>query len=170
MIGLPGAAEGRPGDDFSCQEFVRDLIDAEIDRSGIGADIVGKPRFQGSIVGEPCRVRRIFQRLLPHCRAVDAEYAHQISRLPAELGFLAGRKAHDLRVELKLLEGQRGLLERPAAQPAGIDRSSSCGVQRPAAPAQPPSASGATRYMALKLNGRREASCLPFFLNEYARR
>ncbi|WP_245442316.1 hypothetical protein [Mesorhizobium hawassense] len=42
--------------------------------------------------------------------------------MPAELGLLAGWKAHHLRVEFELLEGQRGPFERPAGQPAGIDR------------------------------------------------
>lgn len=121
MIGLSCAAEGRPRDDLLRQEFVRDFVDAEIDRRDIGADIVGKLFLQRRIVREPRGIRCVFQRLLADRSTFDAEDPHQIRGLPSEFGLLARGKAHHLRIEFELLEGQPGPLQRPAAQPAGID-------------------------------------------------
>ena len=122
MVGAADAAEGRPRDDLPGQKLLRDFVDAEVDGRRIGFDIVDQPRLQRRIGGEPRIVRRVLQAFLGDGVAVDPEYPHEIGGLPAELGLLAGGKADHLRVELELLEGEIGRIDRPAGQPAGIDR------------------------------------------------
>ena len=77
--------------------------------------------FSAASCREPRGVGRVLQRHLADRRAIDAEDAHEIGGLPAELGLLAGGKAHHLGVEFQLLESQLRAVERPAGQPAGID-------------------------------------------------
>ncbi|WP_245508992.1 hypothetical protein [Mesorhizobium sp. M4B.F.Ca.ET.019.03.1.1] len=97
------------------------LIDAEIDRADIGPDIVGELFLEHGIFRQPRDVRRVLQRLFADRGATDPKNPHEVGGLAAELGLLAGGKAHHLRVEFELLEGQFFRLQRPAGQPAGID-------------------------------------------------
>ena len=127
-------------------------------------DVVDQLRLQRRIGGDAGIVGRVLQALLGDGVAVDPEDPHEVGRLAAELGLLAGGKADHLRVELELLEAHFGLIDRPAGQPAGVDRFVE--LRRPAAGDAGAAAVGVgpTEKTALKLTGRREASSLPFFL------
>ena len=126
MVDLPRIAEGRVGDRLARQEFVRDHVDALVDGLRIVADIGGELGLERCILRKPRHVGRVLQRQLGDPVAVDAEDAHEIDGLAAELRLLPGRKAHDLRVELELAEPHVLAIERSAGEEGGIDEPAVC--------------------------------------------